>query len=133
MIFAVHQLKEKCREQQTPLNTAFIDLTKAFDLCEQKTAFPTAVEDPHGLLPQLLSIIASFHDGVRGTINFDGAISEPFSILSGLRQGCVMPPTILGILLSLLLSFPYRHCVDGVHLHIRRHGQLFNLTRQKAN
>ena len=36
MIFSVRQLQEKCREQQMPLYTAFIDLTKAFDLVSRQ-------------------------------------------------------------------------------------------------
>ena len=32
MVFSLHQLQEKCREQWMPLYIAFIDLTKAFDL-----------------------------------------------------------------------------------------------------
>ena len=32
MLFSLHQLQEKCREQQVPLYIAFIDLTKPVDL-----------------------------------------------------------------------------------------------------
>ncbi len=31
MIFAVHQLQEKCQEQNLDLYMTFVDLTKAFD------------------------------------------------------------------------------------------------------
>ncbi len=36
MIFSVRQLQEKCPKQRRPLFTAFIDLTKAFDLVSRR-------------------------------------------------------------------------------------------------
>ena len=39
MIFSLHQLQEKCREQRKPLYIAFIDLTKAFDLVSREGLF----------------------------------------------------------------------------------------------
>ena len=45
MIFTVHQLQEKSREQDKPLYLAFIDLTKAFDLVSSKRSLPAPRED----------------------------------------------------------------------------------------
>lgn len=39
MIFSIRQLQEKGLEQKQPLNTAFIDLTKAFDMVGRKGHF----------------------------------------------------------------------------------------------
>ena len=39
MVFSLHQLQEKCREQLMPLYLAFIDLTKAFDLVSRSRLF----------------------------------------------------------------------------------------------
>ena len=41
-----------------------------------------------GCSPKLLSIIASFHVNMYGTVSFNGEISEPFKIDSGAKQGC---------------------------------------------
>jgi len=39
MIFYLHQLQEKCREQRMTLYAAFLDLTKAFDLVSREGLF----------------------------------------------------------------------------------------------
>ena len=39
MIFSLRQLQEKYREKGKPLNVAFIDLTKAFDLVSRDGLF----------------------------------------------------------------------------------------------
>ena len=45
---------------------------------------------------KLLSIIASFHVNIHGTIRFDGEISELLNIDSGVKLGGVLAPTLLG-------------------------------------
>ena len=97
MIVSLRQLQEKCREQGKPLYVAFIDLTKAFDLVSRDGLFKilTKISCP----PTLLSIVKSFHDDMKGTVLYDGATSDPFTILSGMKQGCVLAPTLFGIFL----------------------------------
>ena len=130
MIFSVRQLQEKCREQQMPLYIAFIDLTKAFDLVSRKGLFQLLKKI--GCPPQLLSITASFHDDMKGIVSYDLEASGPFVIKSSVKQGCVLAPTLFGIFFSLLLRFAFSRSEDGVHLHTRSDGKLFNLSRLKA-
>ena len=111
MIFSVRQLQEKCREQRRPLFIAFIDLTKAFDLVSRRGLFNLL--ENIGCPPKLLSVISSFHNNMKGTVNYDGATSEPFEIHSGVKQGCVLAPTLFSIYFSMMLSkkqiMPLRH------------------------
>ncbi|XP_063590370.1 uncharacterized protein LOC134767242 [Penaeus indicus] len=102
MVFSVRQLQEKCREQRQPLYLAFIDLTKAFDL------------------------------DMSGTVQFDGSCSEPFPIRYGVKKGCVLAPTLFGIFFSLLLSHAFGDSDDGIFIHTRSDGGLFNLARLQA-
>ena len=130
MIFSVRQIQEKCREQNMPLYMAFIDLTKAFDLVSREGLFQLL--NKIGCPPKLLSIIESFHKDMKGVISFDGASSEAFSIKSGVKQGCVLAPTLFGIFFSMLLSYAFKNTTEGVYLHTRSSGKLFNLARLKA-
>ena len=95
MIFSLRQLQEKCREQGKPLYVAFIDLTKSFNLVSRDGFFKILAKI--GCPPTLLSIMKSFHDNMKGTVLCDGATSDPFNILSGVKQGCVLAPTLFGI------------------------------------
>ena len=82
-ISARYKLQEKCREQQQPLYLAFIDLTKTFDLVSRIGLFKLL--EKIGCPPILLGIIASFHVNMHGFVSFDGKISEPFKIDSGVK------------------------------------------------
>ena len=125
MIFSLRQLQEKCREQGQELYMMFIDLTKAFDLVSRKGLF--ILLKRIGCPPKLLSMIISFHADMMGTVLFDGSFSDSFSICSGVKQGCVLAPTLFGIFFSLLLSFAFETSTDGVYLHTRSDGKLHNL------
>ena len=123
-------MQEKCREQRQPLYTAVIDLTKALDLVNRKGFF--TLLERIGCPPKLLSIIISFHEDMKGTVQYDGSSSDPFPIKSGVKQGYVLGPTFFGIFFSLLLSYAFSQSEDGDYLHTRSDGGLFNLARLRA-
>ena len=82
--------------------------------------------------PKLLSMIMSFHQDMSGTVQFDGSCSEPFPVRNGVKQGCVLAPTLFGIFFSLLLNHAFRESDDDIFLHSRSDGGLFNLARLRA-
>ncbi|KAI8516527.1 hypothetical protein Bbelb_051080 [Branchiostoma belcheri] len=130
MIFSLRQLQEKCREQRQPLFIGFIDLTKAFDLVSRDGLFKILAKI--GCPPKLLRMIQSFHTGMKGVVQFDGSSSEAFDIRSGVKQGCVLAPTLFGIFFAVMLKCAFGTSTEGVYLHTRSDGKLFNLSRLKA-
>ena len=67
----------------------------------------------------------------KARVQFDGSMSKTFPICRGVKQGCVLAPTLFGIVFSALLAhaFPQE---DGIMLHTRSTGGLFNLSRLYA-
>ena len=104
-----------------PLCIAFIYLTKAFDLVPK-------IGCPH----KLQSMIECFHTDTKGTVQFNGSFSEPFEIRSGVKQGCVLAPTLFGIFFALLLKHAFDTTTEGIYLRIRSDGRLFKLARLRA-
>ena len=116
----MRQLQEKCREQHKPLYIAVIDLTKAFDLVSREGLFNILPKTDPPKKKKLHSFIRSFPDDMKATIQYEGSMSNPFDIKSGVKQGCVLAPTLFG------------SATEGVHLRTRSSGRLFNLSRLKA-
>ena len=79
--------------------------------------------------PKFLRLITSFHKEMKGTVQYDGSSSDPFPIKSGVKQGCVLAPTLFGILFSLLLRYAFSQSEEGIYLHTRSDSSLFNLAR----
>ena len=85
-----------------------------------------------GCPSRLHSLIESFHCNMKGTVQFNGNLSEPFDIRSGVKQGCVLAPTLFGIFFALLLRHAFGTAQEGIYLRTRSDGRLFNLARLKA-
>ena len=77
-------------------------------------------------------MIRSFHEDMKGTVQYDGNLSESFSVRSGVKQGCVLAPTLFGIFFSVLLKNAFGTSTEGIDLHTRSDGQLVNLARLRA-
>jgi len=92
----------------------------------QETRFPLSIGCQH----RLLSIIKSFHDGMLSTVQDDGETS--FEVKSGVKQGCVLAPTLFGIFFAMLFRHAFKGATEGVYLHSRSDGKLFNISRLKA-
>ena len=69
-----------------------------------------------GCPPILLSIVKSFHHNMKGTVLYNGATADPFNILSGMKQGCVLAPTLFGIFFATLLKHAFGKSTKGIYL-----------------
>ena len=129
-IFPLRQLQEKCREQQQSLFLTFVDLIKAFDLVSRSGLFK--ILQKIGCPPELLAIITSFHQDTQSTVCFDGATSDDLPVSSGVKQGCILAPTLFGIFFSMLLRYAFADCREDVYVRMRSDGKLFNIARLRA-
>ena len=69
---------------------------------------------------------------MQGVLSFDGATLESFCIKSVVVQGCEPAPTLFGIFFSMLLKYAFDNASEGIFLHTRSTGKLFNLAQIKA-
>nr|VZI16131.1 unnamed protein product [Spirometra erinaceieuropaei] len=60
MIFAVHQLQEKCQEMRTHLYSAFVDPTKAFDAMNREGLWKIMQE--FGCPDRFMQMVRPLHD-----------------------------------------------------------------------
>ena len=113
-----------------PQQIDFINLTKAFDLVSRDGLF--RILSKIACPPKSLGIFQSFHTNMKGLVQFDGASSVPFSIRNGVKKGCVPAPTLFGIFFAVMIKQGFGTSKEGVYLHTRSDGMLFNLARLKA-
>ena len=115
MIFVARQLVEKAREHQDLLFTLFVDLRKAYDSVPRLALWQ--VLEKSGVPPQMLKIIASFHEDMQAEVRIGGVLSESFRVRNGLRQGCTLAPTLFNLFFSAVVSTWRTDCVEvGVNV-----------------
>ena len=133
MVFVLRQLQEKCREQNKGLYVSFVDLTKAFDTVSRKGMWQ--IMERLGCPPRFLNMVILLHDDQRGQVRLNGDLSEPFAISNGVKQGCVLAPTLFSIFFSMMLRQATEDLNDddSIYIRYRLDGNLFNLRRLQAH
>ena len=84
---------------------------------------------PLGCPQRFLNIVIRLHEDQHGQIRLNSDLSEPFPITSGVKQGCVLAPTLFSIFFSMMLKQAADDLKDKDLAYIRYHldGSLFNL------
>ena len=131
MVFSVRQLQEKCIEQNLDLFHCFIDLSKAFDTVNREALW--LVLRKCGCPPKFVNMVKSLHADMKARVNFGGALSEPFSVDNGVKQGDLSAPTLFAIYFAAMLFIALADSTDGIYIRYRTSGSVFDLSRLRAN
>ena len=83
---------EQSLEWQTPLYTVFVDFQKAFDSVDRDVIWRLMYH--YGFPPKFVAIIQQLYEDATCQVIHDGKLTEPFSVQTGVRQGCLLSPTI---------------------------------------
>ena len=108
----------------------FIDLTKAFDSVNRDRLW--RIMEKFGCTHKFINIVRQFHEGMTARVLNDGELSEAFHVTNGVKQGCVLAPTLFSMMYAAMLSDAFMNSDDGVHIQYRTDGRLFNLRRLNA-
>nr|VZI52094.1 unnamed protein product [Spirometra erinaceieuropaei] len=127
MIFAARQLQEKCQEMRTHLYSTFVDLTKAFDTVNRAGLWK--IMQKFGCPERFTQMVRQLHDGMMARVTDNGAVSEAFAVTNGVKQGCVLAPTLFSLMFSAMLMDAYRDERPGIRIAYRTDGHLLNQRR----
>ena len=96
MMFVIRRLQELARKKRIPFYVCFIDLAKAYDSVDRTLLWTVLAR--FGVPQNMISVIRSFHDGIRAYVRLDDRVcSGWFAVEQGLRQGCVLAPLLFNI------------------------------------
>nr|VZI51255.1 unnamed protein product [Spirometra erinaceieuropaei] len=127
MIFAARQLQKKCQEMRTHLYSTFMDLTKAFDTVNREELWK--IMQKFGCPERFTQMVRQLHDGMMARVTDNGAVSEAFAVTNGVKQGCVLAPTLFSLMFSAMLMDAYRDERPGIRIVYRTDGHLLNHRR----
>ena len=77
-------------------------------------------------------MIEALHTGMMANVRVGGEVSESFGVTNGVKQGCVLAPTLFSIFLSAILDEAFRDMGDGIYIQSRQSADLFNVAHFRA-
>nr|VZH97019.1 unnamed protein product [Spirometra erinaceieuropaei] len=129
MIFVARQLQEKCQEMRTHLYSTFVDLTIAFDTVNREGLWK--IMQQFGCPERFIQMVRQLHDGMMARVTDNGAVSESFAVTNGVKQRCVLAPTLFSLMFSAMLMDAYRDQRPGIRIAYRTDGHLLNQRRMQ--
>ena len=128
LIFVARHLHEKCLEQNRNMCMAFIELTKSFDTIDCNLLW--SVMRKFGCPRKFVAIVKIFQTSMKASSVADGDETDPFPVNVGLKQGCVMAPTIFNFYMATVTNlFRQRSPIEqGISLTYGMDGSVFNLS-----
>ncbi|KAI8441503.1 hypothetical protein MSG28_015092 [Choristoneura fumiferana] len=129
-ISVVRQLQEKSLEHQRPLYMCFVDLEKAFDRVPREALW--IVLQKSGYPKKFINLIRQFHVGMKAQVKHENELSEEIQVTSGVKQGCVMAPTLFAIYFAVVMRDALQDCDDRIQLSFRSERGVFDVSRFRA-
>ena len=77
------------------------------------------------MAPAFINMVRQFHDRMMAHVLDNGKIWRDFLVNTGMKQGCVVPPTLLSMMLSAMLSDAFSQGDAGVEICCRTDGNLY--------
>ncbi|VDL90571.1 unnamed protein product [Schistocephalus solidus] len=85
-----------------------------------------------GCPEQFTHMVRQFHDRMMARVTDNGTVSEAFAVTNGVKQGCVLAPTLFSLMFSAMLLDAYRDEQPGIHIAYRTDGHLLSSRRMQA-
>ena len=85
-----------------------------------------------GCPEKFINIVRLFHDGMEARVKDNGEFSEPFPVTNGVKQGCVLAPTLFSMLFSAMLTDAFRDENVGIEFRSRTDGGFYKPQRLRT-
>ena len=101
-IFITRQVLEKAKEHNINVHMNFIDFKSAFDTIWRKALWKMMIS--FGVDQKIVRIIEGLYNNTECAIVIDGNLTKWFSVNVGVRQGCLLSPTLFNIFLDFVMK-----------------------------
>ncbi|BHF60138.1 hypothetical protein SprV_0100310000 [Sparganum proliferum] len=104
--FPAAKRPDRTRSLLISTSTAATDLylTKAFDTANRDGLWK--ILQKFGRPERLTQMVRQLHDGMMARATENGAVSGPFAVTNGVKQGCVLAPNLFNLMFSAMLMEP---------------------------
>ena len=106
---------------QQDLYHVFIDFKKAVDRVWDEALW--AIMKKYNIGTNLIQVIKNLYNEVTSAVLFNGSIGDWFRTTVGVRQGCLLSPTLVNIFLERIMTDALEDHEGTVNQHRRQNNQ----------
>ena len=96
-------VKSKPQKYRNLLFSCFVYFRKALDCIPRQKLFDKLRKE--GVQGRFLDVLISMYSNDKSAVKIDNKLTESFSCHAGVKQGCMLPPTLFNFYLSDLPKF----------------------------
>ena len=111
-ILALRVLVERRREYDKPFYAAFVDFRKAFDSVHRGALWDLL--RLRGIPAEILRLIRALYTDTESAVRWGGDTSEYFPVNAGVRQGCVLAPSLFSACMDHVMERAIGRGIGGV-------------------
>lgn len=100
-IATLRNIIEQSLEWNTTLYTIFVDFEKAFDSVDRDTLWKLLAY--YGIPEKIIKLIRMAFEPSTCQVVHNGSLTEPFTITTGVRQGCLLSPFLFLIVIDWIM------------------------------
>ncbi|BHF58058.1 hypothetical protein SprV_0100100700 [Sparganum proliferum] len=100
---------------------------KAFDTVNREGLWK--IMPDFGCLERFTQMVCQLHDGMMAHVTDSGSVSEEFAVINGVKQSCLLAPTLFSRMFSAMLMDAYRDERPGIRIAYRTDSRLLNHKR----
>lgn len=113
-ILALNVIAQTRREYQQPLYATYVDLKAAFDSINRPALWSLLISI--GIPPKIVHLFRALYSDTESCVRINGRLSDPFPVVSGVRQGCVLAPDAFNTGMDWVLGRTTHQAMCGVSI-----------------
>ena len=98
----VTKIPEKAKERRIALHWNFVDFKAAFDTIWREALWKCLRSI--GVEKVMIDLIDSMHKQTECSVSVNGKITEWFKVVTGVRQGCLLSPSLFNLFLEFVMK-----------------------------
>ena len=109
-LFALSQILEKCIAFQLDVSFCFINFRAAFDSVDREMMYK--IMKHYGLPQKVVNVIRNSYEGFKCCVRAEGEKGQMFDVKTGVHQGDVWSPILLGLVINYVLANSVQGGID---------------------
>ena len=101
-IFTLRQILEQSHEWNSSLYLVFVDFEKAFDSLHRDSLWK--ILRHYGIPQKLVQVMKNLYENFECRVIHNNELTEPFSVETGVRQGCILSPILFSLAIDWLMK-----------------------------